>query len=51
MAEETPKKPTHLDDFKGSKKEQTAAKSEFISKYGFTEYEKLVQNSSITVKR
>jgi hypothetical protein len=53
MAETTPdpNKPKSLDDFKGTKREQTAAKSEFISKYGFAEYEKLVQNSSIHVKK
>lgn len=41
----------HLDDFKGTKSEQIAAKSAFISKYGFDAFEKLVQNSGAGSKR
>ncbi|MGC2474459.1 MAG: hypothetical protein WA485_08990 [Candidatus Sulfotelmatobacter sp.] len=46
-----PNKPKTLDDFKGTKREQTAAKSAFIAKYGYGDFEKLVQDSSIHVKK
>jgi hypothetical protein len=46
-----PTDPKHLDDFKGTKREQNAAKSKFISDFGYAAYEKLVQNSSLGVKR
>jgi len=46
---ETPK-PKTLADFKGTVSEVRKAKSDFISKYGFAEYETLITNSSITVK-
>ena len=46
-----PTDPKCLDDFKGSKREQTAAKSKFIADFGYSAYEKLVQNSSIHVKK
>jgi hypothetical protein len=46
-----PNKPKSLEDFKGTKREQTAAKSAFITQYGFEEFEKLVQHSSIHVKK
>ena len=47
---ETPK-PKTLSDFKGTVSEVRKAKADFISKYGYTEYETLVKNSSITVKQ
>ena len=54
MAEEKvpgPNDPKHLDDFKGTKSEQNAAKSKFISDFGYSAYEKLVKQSSASVKR
>jgi hypothetical protein len=52
MAEETkPEPPKYLSDFKGTIDEQRKAKCDFISKYGFDAFEKLILNSSKTVQR
>jgi hypothetical protein len=54
MADDTKKdQPTEtsLDSFKGTKSEVLKQKSDFISKWGFAAYEKLVLNSSTSVKK
>jgi hypothetical protein len=55
MADETPlpgpTDPKHLDDFKGTKSEQTTAKSAYIKKFGYDAFENLVKQSSINSKR
>lgn len=46
-----PNDPKCLDDFKGTKREQDSGKSKFISDFGYDAFQKLVQNSSIHVKK
>jgi hypothetical protein len=43
--------PKHLGEFLGTPAEQRKAKSEYISKYGFAAYEKLVLRSGRNVNR
>ena len=49
MPEEPKEK--HLDDFKGTPSEVRKQKSNFISKWGYAAYEKLVINSQRNAKR
>ena len=43
--------PKYLNDFKGTESEQRKAKSEFITKFGFAQYEQVVLRSGKNVNR
>jgi hypothetical protein len=51
MADQNEPQEKYLSDFKGSSEEQRRAKSDFISKYGYEAFEKLVLNSRKSVQR